>query len=409
MKTELAKYRVRRIVDGFVYNELEGRGLFGLAGKLTIQPEYQRNYIYADGKKDVAVVRSLLAGYPLGLFYFNEAAGAFEVLDGQQRITSFGRYVTDKFAVKDENGMEQYFGGLAADKQLKILDSEILVYECSGTESEIKEWFRTINTAGVPLNDQELLNAVYSGPFVTAGRQEFSNSQNANVQKWRAYIKGVANRQDFWERALEWVSKDNVADYMSRHRNDADINEVKAYFNAVIDWASSVFSSVETEMRGLEWGRLYETYHGQPYDADKVAERVRALYADPFVKDRKGIFEFILGGETDTKLLEPAPLRRGYEACRLRGADREGSSDGRLELPTLCRWQHHEQDQDLSARRDGRRPCHRVEQWWVHVERELRDALRDAQPREGQPLTLGSLPVTAPASVVGVSPNPPQK
>ena len=305
MKTELQTYTVRQIVEGFVYNELEGKGLFGLAGKLTIQPEYQRNYIYADGKKDVAVVRSLLAGYPLGLIYFNQAGdGAFEVLDGQQRITSFGRYVTDKFAVKDERGMEQYFGGLAADRQQKILESEILVYECSGTESEIKEWFRTINTAGVPLNDQELLNAVYSGPFVTAGRQEFSNSQNANVQKWRAYIKGVANRQDFWERALEWVSKDNVADYMSRHRNDRDISEVKAYFNAVIDWVATVFTGVEKEMSGLQWGRLYETYHGKPYDAGKVAARVRELYADPFVKDRKGIFEFILGGQTETKLLD---------------------------------------------------------------------------------------------------------
>jgi hypothetical protein len=305
VKTELQTYTVRQIVEGFVYNELEGKGLFGLAGKLTIQPEYQRNYIYADGKKDVAVVRSLLAGYPLGLIYFNQAGdGAFEVLDGQQRITSFGRYVTDKFAVKDERGMEQYFGGLAADRRQKILDSEILVYECSGTESEIKEWFRTINTAGVPLNDQELLNAVYSGPFVTAGRQEFSNSQNANVQKWRAYIKGVANRQDFWERALEWVSKDNVADYMSRHRTDRDISEVKAYFNAVIDWVATVFTGVEKEMSGLQWGRLYETYHGKPYDAGKVATRVRELYADPFVKDRKGIFEFILAGQTDTKLLD---------------------------------------------------------------------------------------------------------
>lgn len=305
MKTDLKHYTVRQIVDGFVYNELEERGLFGLAGRLTIQPEYQRNYIYADGKKDVAVVRSLLADYPLGLIYFNQVAGgAFEVLDGQQRITSFGRYVTNKFAVKDEHGMEQYFGGLAADKQQKILDADILVYECIGTESEIKGWYRTANIAGVALNDQEMLNAVYSGPFVTAGRQEFSNSQNANVQKWSAYITGAANRQHFWERALEWVSKDNVADYMSRHRNDHDINEVKAYFNAVIDWAASVFTSVEKEMRGLEWGRLYEAYHGQPYDAEKVERRVRALYADEFVTDRKGIFEFILGGEKDTKLLE---------------------------------------------------------------------------------------------------------
>ena len=180
LKTEIT---VREICDGFVYNELEGKGLFGLSGKLTIQPEYQRNYIYADGKKDVAVIDSLLKGYPLGLIYFNKVGtNKFEVLDGQQRITSFGRFVTNKFAILDENGMQQYFSGIAVDKQAKILNTKLLVYECEGTESEIKEWFKTVNIAGVPLNDQELLNAVYSGPFVTLAKAEFSNSQNANVQ-----------------------------------------------------------------------------------------------------------------------------------------------------------------------------------------------------------------------------------
>ncbi|MBV9241287.1 MAG: DUF262 domain-containing protein, partial [Acidobacteria bacterium] len=125
---------VKDICEGFVYNELEGKGLFGLAGKLTIQPEYQRNYIYADGKKDVAVIKSILAGYPLGLIYFVKAGDdKFEVLDGQQRITSFGRYVTNKFAVKDENGMEQYFYGIASDKQERILNAKLLIYECEGT------------------------------------------------------------------------------------------------------------------------------------------------------------------------------------------------------------------------------------------------------------------------------------
>ena len=191
MKTELTTYTVEQICAGFVYNELEGKGLFGLAGKLTIQPEYQRNYIYADGHHDVAVIDSLLKGYPLGLIYFNRpGAGLLEVLDGQQRITSFGRFVTGKFAITDANGMQQYFGGLSKDQQAKILGSEILVYECEGAESEIKLWFKTINIAGMPLNDQELLNAVYSGPFVTAGKAEFSNSQNANVQKWGAYVRG---------------------------------------------------------------------------------------------------------------------------------------------------------------------------------------------------------------------------
>jgi 5-methylcytosine-specific restriction endonuclease McrA len=296
---------VADICNGFVYNELEGKGLFGLSGKLTIQPEYQRNYIYADGKRDVAVIESVLKGYPLGLIYFNKVTdNNLEVLDGQQRITSLGRFVTNKFAVKDENGMEQYFGGIAKDKQEKILNTQLLIYECEGEESEIKEWFKTINIAGVPLNSQELLNAVYSGPFVTLLKQEFSNSQNSNIQKWSAYVRGNVDRQEFLERALEWVSKNNIGEYMSKHRNDNNINEVKTYFTSVIDWVSSVFKDVESEMCGLEWGRFYEEYHNKSYNPNKVSEQVKELYADPYVKNRKGIFEYILGGLTDTKLID---------------------------------------------------------------------------------------------------------
>lgn len=296
---------VKDICDGFVYNELEGKGLFGLSGKLTIQPEYQRNYIYADGKKDVAVIESILKGYPLGVIYFNKISDTnLEVLDGQQRITSFGRFVTNKFAIKDENGMQQYFSGIAVDLQKKILETPLLIYECEGEESEIKQWFKTINIAGVPLNTQEINNAIYSGPFVTLGKTEFSNSQNANIQKWGAYISGSALRQDYLERALEWVSKGKIDDYMSSHRFDTNINELKNYFNSVIDWVSTVFIDVENEMRGLEWGRLYEQYHKQGYDSKKVSEEVKKLYGDSYVKNRKGIFEYILGGSVDTKLLD---------------------------------------------------------------------------------------------------------
>jgi 5-methylcytosine-specific restriction endonuclease McrA len=308
MKTTLrTDITVKDICDGFVYSELEGKGLFGLSGKLTIQPEYQRNYIYASdgGKKEVAVIKSMLKGYPIGLIYFNKVSDDnLEVLDGQQRITSIGRFVNDKFAIKDENDMEQHFSGIAADKQEKILNTKLLIYECEGTESEIKEWFKTINIAGVPLNNQELLNAVYSGPFVTLAKEEFSNSQNSNIQKWSAYISGSANRQDFLERALDWVSKGNIGDYMSRHRKNENITELKTYFNSVIDWVSSVFTDVETEMRGLEWGRLYEQYHKNSYDPSKVSDEVHKLYGDPYVKNRKGVFEYILGGSTDTKLLD---------------------------------------------------------------------------------------------------------
>ena len=306
MKTTLkTQITVKDICDGFVYNELEGKGLFGLSGKLTIQPEYQRNYIYADGKRDVAVIESILKGYPLGIIYFNKTDDEqFEVLDGQQRITSIGRFVTNKFAIKDDNDMQQYFSSLAPEIQKTILKTNLLIYECEGTEPEIKQWFKTINIVGIPLNNQELLNAVYSGVFVTLAKAEFSNSQNSNIQKWSAYIRGSANRQDFLEQALNWVSKGVIDDYMSLHRYDTDIKELKTYFNSVIDWVSSVFIDVEKEMCGLEWGRLYEEYHSKPYNPKTVSDEVKKLYSDSYIKNRKGVFEFILGGSVDTKLLE---------------------------------------------------------------------------------------------------------
>ncbi len=308
MKTTLrTEITVREICEGFVYNELEGRGLFGLSGKLTIQPEYQRNYIYATKGREAGVIDSLLKGYPLGLIYFNKVAdGTFEVLDGQQRITSIGRFVTNRFAIKDESGMEQYFSGLASDKQTRILETPLLIYECEGVESEIKEWFETINIVGIPLNDQEIRNAIFSGPFVTLAKAEFSNSQNANIPKWSTYIKGSADRQEFLERALEWVSKgrENIGEYMSRHRAANSIDELKRYFNSVIDWAGTVFTCNESEMRGLEWGRLYEEHHHKPYNTKEVAAKVRQLLEDPYVKNRRGVFEYILGGCSDTNLLD---------------------------------------------------------------------------------------------------------
>lgn len=306
METKLRTYTIGEICEGFVYNELEGKGLYGLAGKLTIQPEYQRNYIYADGKKDVAVVQSVLHQYPLGVFYFNKTDdGRLEVLDGQQRITSLGRYVTGKFGIVDDRGITQYFeDSLSEELRQQFLNTELLVYECEGTENEIRKWFETVNIAGVPLNNQELLNAVYSGKFVTLAKEEFSNSQNSKIQKWSHFIAGSVNRQDYLERALQWVSRGNVMDYMSRHRRDDNITELKQYFNCVIDWITSVFTDVESEMRGLEWGRLYETYHTKPYNLTEISQKVHELYGDPFVKSRKGIFEYVLGGCENKKLLD---------------------------------------------------------------------------------------------------------
>lgn len=323
MKTEFRTYTVEEICDGFEYNELEGKGLYGLAGKLTIQPEYQRNYIYVDGKKDVAVIESVLKGYPLGLIYFNKVDnGRLEVLDGQQRITSLGRFLKNKFAVKI-NDLEQIFDGLNEGQQQKILKTKLLVYICEGegehAEEEIKEWFKTINIAGIPLNHQEELNAIYSGPFVTLCKAEFSNSQNANIQKWESYVKGPANRQQFLATALEWVSKGNVDGYMSAHRRDNNINEIKTYFNTVIDWVDSKFDDVYDEMQGLNWGELYERFHHLPLNHSELSAKVNELMHDDYIENHRGVFEYVLGGCSETKLLnvrffkDKAMLRKVYQ------------------------------------------------------------------------------------------------
>lgn len=333
MKTTLeTNITVGDICKGFVYNEYEGKGLYGLSGKLTIQPEYQRNYIYADGKKDVAVIDSLLKGYPLGLIYFVKAAeDKYEVLDGQQRITSFGRFITNKFPIISSDGIPHYFDGLDKNLREKILNSKLTIYICEGTETEIKEWFKTINIAGVPLNNQELANAIHSGPFVTKAKEVFSNSVNPQIQKWSAYIKGDAKRQDYLEEALKWVSKDHIDEYMSKHRYDDSINELERYFNSVIDWVSSVFVDVEKEMRGLPWGEYYEKYHNNSYDPDKVHKELKKLYEDFSVKNKKGIYEYILSGSTDCKLLDirlfDETTKRSVYNLQTKKAEMEGISN----------------------------------------------------------------------------------
>ena len=338
LKTDIT---VDDICKGFVYNEYEGKGLFGLSGKLVIQPEYQRNYIYADGKRDVAVIDSILKGYPIGLIYFNKVGeDKYEVLDGQQRITSIGRFLTDKFAITDENDIPHYFGGLDDDIKKKIRETKLTIYICEGTEPEIKEWFKTINIVGVPLNKQELANAVHSGPFVTKAKEEFSNSRNANIQKWSAYISGDVKRQEYLRTALSWVSKgyedeDNIDEYMSLHRNNPDITELKTYFNSVIDWIGSVFDCVENEMRGLEWGSLYERFHNNSYDPKKVLALVNKLYSDPCVKDRKGIFEYILGDCVDTKLLQVRVFEESVKRTKYAQQTQEAKTNGKSNCP-LC-------------------------------------------------------------------------
>lgn len=340
MRTRLeTNIKISEICDGFQYSESEEKGLFGWSGKLTIQPEYQRSYIYANGKDDVAVIDSLLKGYPIGLIYFVETEkDKYEILDGQQRITSIGRYLTNWFAWIDENGIPYKFNSLPEDKQNQILNTELTIYVCSGKESEIKEWFKTINIAGKPLNNQELLNSIYSGPFVTRAKEVFSNSHNSNLHKWLSYAKADVKRQGLLEIALGWVSKDwehdgNLERYMSDHKNDENINELNSYFNDVINWVSTVFTDVEDEMQSVNWGKMYEKFHKNPYNATKVSEKLHELYSDFYVKDKKGCFEYILNGcrKEDSKLLNirifEEPVKKSVYYSQTEKAKKDGISN----------------------------------------------------------------------------------
>lgn len=308
MKTTLkTDWTIEDICEGFAFSKSEGKGLFGLGGKLVIQPEYQRNYIYDKDNKDKEVINSILKGYPIGLIYFVKIDdNTYEVLDGQQRITSIGRYVNETypFAIEDSMGKPRYFTSLGEDLQNLILKTTLTVYICEGTPSEIEEWFKKINIQGLPLTPQELRNASFHGPFVTLARQTFSNSGNSNMNKWQTYIKGNPKRQEILETALEWVSDGNIDEYMSKHRNDTNINELKNYFDSVIDWIDSIFEYTDKEVRGLSWGTFYKKYHKTPYNKSLITKRVNELMSDPFVQNKKGIFEYILGEETHPELLQ---------------------------------------------------------------------------------------------------------
>ena len=338
MKTELhTDITIAQLCEGFHYSELEGKGLYGVNGQLTIQPEYQRNYIYLDTGKDVAVIDSILKGYPIGLIYFNRTPeGQLEVLDGQQRITSIGRFYEGGLSIIDKNGLPQSLDSLDDEPREKFLNAPLLIYICEGTTDEIKEWFRTINIAGVPLRTQELLNAVYSGPFVTLAKEEFSNSNNANIQKWSHFVSGDVKRQDYLATALKWVSHDgDIANYMQAHRNDTDINELKMLFHEVIGCASSVFKTIYTEMKGLEWGQLYDTYHKHSYNPSVVDEKVAKLMDDVQIQQqgRKNIFEYVLGGEQDTKLLHVRVFDEKTKRIVYNQQTKEAKEEGKSNCP----------------------------------------------------------------------------
>lgn len=304
MKTELrTDITIGEICKGFNYDANEGKGLFGWSGRLVIQPEYQRNYIYELLRMDAPVVLSVLRGFPLGLIYLvRRSADRYEILDGQQRITSLGRFLINKLTIQYD-GREQKFFSLNPEQRQLIADTPLTIYICEGTEKEIKDWFQIVNIGGVKLNQQEMLNAIYSGPFVTALKAVYSNSLNPMQQKWGTYVKGDPKRQDVLATVLGWVSRGNTEAFMAEHRRDTNIAPVTAYFDSVISWAATTFVTIYGEQRGLPWGELYDKYHNNPYNPADVDEQVGRLMADDAVTDKRGIFEYVLGGCKEPRLL----------------------------------------------------------------------------------------------------------
>lgn len=301
MKIDLQHVTVRDLVDG--YEDNDDAGVVGYGGKLDIRPPYQREFVYKDRQRDL-VIETLRKEFPLNVMYWAvQDDGTFEVIDGQQRTISICQYVEGDFSINID-GHQMAFHNLQDDQQEQILDYELMVYFCEGADSEKLDWFKTINIAGEKLTDQELRNAVYHGPWVTAAKKYFSRSGCPAYAIASDYMNGSPIRQDYLEAAIEWINDGKVGEYMRDHQHDANATALWVYFKGVIDWVEATFPKKRAQMKSVSWGSLYNKYQGDKFDPAVLEMRVAALMGDIDVKRKRGIYEYVLGGEADTKLLE---------------------------------------------------------------------------------------------------------
>lgn len=291
MKIELKNITIKELTEG--YQDNEENGVFGYNGKLDIRPPYQREFVYGDKERD-AVIDTVRKNYPLNVMYWAvREDGNFEVIDGQQRTISICQYVSGDFAY-----MFQYFHNLKEDEKEQILNYELMVYICSGSESEKLKWFETINIAGKELTKQELRNAVYSGSWVTDAKKYFSKNGNPAYAIGSDYLQGKANRQEYMETAIKWISEGNIEGYMAIHQNDPNALALWQYFQSVITWVEGTFVNKRAKfMKGVDWGSLYNTYKDEVYDTSQLEEQTAQLIADDDVQKKKGIYPYILTGD----------------------------------------------------------------------------------------------------------------
>ena len=287
MKIQLKEITVRELTNG--YEDNANDGVVGFGGKLDIRPPYQREFIYKDKQRD-AVIDTLKKNYPLNVMYWAvREDGGLEIIDGQQRTISVCQYVKSQFSFE-----MLYFHNLQDDQQAKILDYKLTVYYCSGSDSEKLEWFKTINIAGAELTNQELRNAVYSGSWTTDAKRYFSKNGCAAYGLGIKYLNGAPIRQDYLETAIKWISKDEIENYMGTHQHEKNAEELWTYFRNVIAWVEKIFTKARREMKGIQWGFLYDEYKNKKFDSVKLESEISKLMEDEDVTKKSGIYQFVL-------------------------------------------------------------------------------------------------------------------
>ena len=289
MKIELQEITVKDLVKGYEDNQEEG--VFGYGGKLNIRPKYQREFVYKDKQRD-AVIETVRKNYPLNIMYWVKNGKTFEVLDGQQRTISICQYVNGDYSIEARS-----WHNLTDDEREKILNYKCMIYFCEGNESEKLAWFKIVNIAGEKLSDQELRNAVYTGPWLTDAKRHFSKPGCAAYGLAKDYLNGSPIRQEFLETALSWLSKGQIEEYMSKNQKEQNANELWLYFLAVINWVKATFPTYRKEMKGLPWGELYNKYNKKKFDTKKFESQIKELMMDDDVTKKSGIYPYLITGD----------------------------------------------------------------------------------------------------------------
>ncbi len=299
MKIELKTIKIADLIDG--YSNDPDTGVKGYGGKLDIRPPYQREFRY-DVKQQRAVIDTILKGFPLNIMYWSVGKdGIFEMIDGQQRTLSICEFFTHGFHIEDKERGTLYFSTLTKDEKEKFLNYELTVYFCEGSDKEKLDWFRVINIAGEKLLDQELLNAVYTGPFVTDARRHFSKNGCPAYKIGADYLNGNAIEQAYLSTILKWVARhDNIAkvdEYMALHQFDPNASKLWAYFVNIITWIHSTFLKYRREMKGLDWAEMYDKFHENNYDTTALEEQIQDLMEDDEIMKKAGIYRYVLSGD----------------------------------------------------------------------------------------------------------------